>query len=172
MSELVTAGPSLVPPWSRHGPVGSGLNSRLHSRLQALRRKRYHSLSPADCHSWPALARGLNTVVVSHGADQPISYLAPILTNILLNSIFTLHTSSTGVSGFVCATPTFCLFWIRALLCLRPARCGAAVSRLGEGPGGLRPAGGHERRPNPPPRHRAARRRPRRGQGRQDPQKL
>ncbi|KAM7397264.1 hypothetical protein PAMP_020249 [Pampus punctatissimus] len=61
-----------------------------------LRRMTYCSLSPADCHSWPSVARGCNTVIVSHSADQPLSYLAPLLTHILLNSIFASLTSSTA----------------------------------------------------------------------------
>ncbi|XP_070829066.1 putative ATP-dependent RNA helicase TDRD12 [Chaetodon trifascialis] len=61
-----------------------------------LQRKQYITLSPADRYSWPAVARGCNTVIISQNADQPLSYLAPLLTHILLNSIFTPLTSSTG----------------------------------------------------------------------------
>ncbi|XP_070764009.1 putative ATP-dependent RNA helicase TDRD12 [Enoplosus armatus] len=61
-----------------------------------LRRKQYSTLSPADRYSWPAVARGCSTVIVSHNADQPLSYLAPLLTHILLNSIFSTLTSSAG----------------------------------------------------------------------------
>ncbi|XP_069384015.1 putative ATP-dependent RNA helicase TDRD12 [Paralichthys olivaceus] len=61
-----------------------------------LRQKQYSSLSPADCYSWPAVSRGCNTVIVSPNADQPLSYLAPLLTHILLNSIFSSLTSSMG----------------------------------------------------------------------------
>nr|XP_033490636.1 putative ATP-dependent RNA helicase TDRD12 isoform X1 [Epinephelus lanceolatus]XP_033490637.1 putative ATP-dependent RNA helicase TDRD12 isoform X1 [Epinephelus lanceolatus] len=63
---------------------------------RVLRRKQYSSLSPADCCSWPAVAQGFNTVIVSHNADQPLSYLGPLLTHILLNTIFTSLTSSAG----------------------------------------------------------------------------
>ncbi|XP_071316534.1 putative ATP-dependent RNA helicase TDRD12 isoform X3 [Trachinotus anak] len=61
-----------------------------------LRRKQYTTLSPADCYSWPAVARGCNTIIISHNAEQPLSYLAPLLTHILLNSIFSSLTSSSG----------------------------------------------------------------------------
>ncbi|XP_053175396.1 putative ATP-dependent RNA helicase TDRD12 [Scomber japonicus] len=61
-----------------------------------LRRKLYCAPFPADCHSWPAVARGCNAVIVSQNADQPLSYLAPLLTHITLNSIFTTLTSSAG----------------------------------------------------------------------------
>uniref|UniRef100_A0A8D3E4K2 RNA helicase n=1 Tax=Scophthalmus maximus TaxID=52904 RepID=A0A8D3E4K2_SCOMX len=64
--------------------------------LQVLRGKQYSTPSPADCYSWPAVSRGCNTVIVSHNADQPLSYLTPLLTHILLNSIFSSLTSSTG----------------------------------------------------------------------------
>ncbi|XP_054475841.1 putative ATP-dependent RNA helicase TDRD12 isoform X2 [Anoplopoma fimbria] len=61
-----------------------------------LRKKQHSTLTPAERYSWPAVARGCNTVIVSHNADQPLSYVAPLLTHILLNSIFTSLTSSTG----------------------------------------------------------------------------
>ncbi|XP_029009073.1 putative ATP-dependent RNA helicase TDRD12 isoform X2 [Betta splendens] len=61
---------------------------------QVLRRN--SALSPAERYSWPAVARGCNTVVISHTADQPLSYLAPLLTHILLNSISCSVKSSTG----------------------------------------------------------------------------
>ncbi|KAG7219632.1 hypothetical protein INR49_007189, partial [Caranx melampygus] len=59
-----------------------------------LKKKQYSVLPPADCYSWPAVARGFNTVIVSPGADEPLSYLAPLLTHILLNSVFSSLTSS------------------------------------------------------------------------------
>ncbi|XP_063333501.1 putative ATP-dependent RNA helicase TDRD12 [Pelmatolapia mariae] len=61
-----------------------------------VQRKQYSTLSPADCYSWPAVARGCHTLVISSSADQPLSYLTPLLTHIILNSIFTSHTSSSG----------------------------------------------------------------------------
>ncbi|XP_051808065.1 putative ATP-dependent RNA helicase TDRD12 [Acanthochromis polyacanthus] len=61
-----------------------------------LRRKQYSTLSTADCYSWPAVARGCNTLIVSHNADQPLSYLPPLLTHILLNSIFASVACSSG----------------------------------------------------------------------------
>ncbi|XP_041652126.1 putative ATP-dependent RNA helicase TDRD12 isoform X2 [Cheilinus undulatus] len=63
---------------------------------RVLQRKQYSSLSAADRYSWPAVARGCNTVIVSPSADQPLSYLAPLLTHILLNSIHSPLTSSAG----------------------------------------------------------------------------
>ncbi|XP_034031444.1 putative ATP-dependent RNA helicase TDRD12 [Thalassophryne amazonica] len=55
---------------------------------QVLQRRRYCSLSPAERYSWPAVARGCNTVVISSDAVRPLSYLPPLLTHILLNSSF------------------------------------------------------------------------------------
>lgn len=43
------------------------------------------------------MARGCNTLVISQNGEQPLSYLAPFLTNILLSSVFTCQTSSPGV---------------------------------------------------------------------------
>ncbi|XP_059190875.1 putative ATP-dependent RNA helicase TDRD12 [Centropristis striata] len=63
---------------------------------RVMHRKQYSTLSPAERYSWPAVARGCNTFIVSHNADQPLSYFAPLLTHILLNSIYTSLTSSAG----------------------------------------------------------------------------
>lgn len=67
--------------------------------LQALLKQKYGSLSSADCYSWPAVAQGNSTVIISHSSDQPLSFLAPILTHILLNSLYTPRMSSLGVSS-------------------------------------------------------------------------
>ncbi|XP_061578783.1 putative ATP-dependent RNA helicase TDRD12 [Cololabis saira] len=61
-----------------------------------LQRKQHHTLSAAERHSWPAVARGLNTIIVSHDCDQRLSYLFPLLTHILLNSMFSSLSSSSG----------------------------------------------------------------------------
>uniref|UniRef100_A0A3Q3MI50 RNA helicase n=1 Tax=Mastacembelus armatus TaxID=205130 RepID=A0A3Q3MI50_9TELE len=65
------------------------------SLRRVLRRKQY-TLSPADRHSWPAVARGCNTLIVSQNADQPHNYLTPLLTHILLNSVFSSNACSRG----------------------------------------------------------------------------
>lgn len=133
----------------------------LRRRTQVCRRKRYDPPSPADCYSWPSIARGCNTVVVSHNADQPLSYLLPLLTHILLNSLNISHTSRAGVSAGT-PQPRFTqdcrvvdrdvflrrLFVLECgalifgcvppvLTCLCAAHCRAAVSQLAEGPVGL-----------------------------------
>uniref|UniRef100_UPI0037E94DDE putative ATP-dependent RNA helicase TDRD12 n=1 Tax=Semicossyphus pulcher TaxID=241346 RepID=UPI0037E94DDE len=64
--------------------------------LRRVYQRKLYSLSPADRYSWPAVARGCHTFIVSPNADQPLGYLAPLLTHILLNSIFTSLTSSSG----------------------------------------------------------------------------
>ncbi|XP_068458572.1 putative ATP-dependent RNA helicase TDRD12 isoform X2 [Clinocottus analis] len=61
-----------------------------------LRKKQYGALSAADRYGWPSVSRGCDTLIVSHGAAQPLSYLAPLLTHILLNSIFASHSSNAG----------------------------------------------------------------------------
>ncbi|XP_068595028.1 putative ATP-dependent RNA helicase TDRD12 [Brachionichthys hirsutus] len=61
-----------------------------------LQRKKLTALSPADRHSWRAVARGCNALVISHHAEQPLGYLLPLLTHMLLNSIFTSVTPNTG----------------------------------------------------------------------------
>ncbi|KAM3609762.1 uncharacterized protein V6R79_019935 [Siganus canaliculatus] len=68
--------------------------------MEALRRvlcrTQLDSLSPVDRFSWPAVARGCNTIIISHGADQPLCYLPPLLTHIQLNSIYASLSCSTG----------------------------------------------------------------------------
>ncbi|KAK5866824.1 hypothetical protein PBY51_011368 [Eleginops maclovinus] len=61
-----------------------------------LKRKQSSSLTPAERYSWPAVARGCNTVIISPDAEQPLSYIAPLLTHILLNSIFARFTATAG----------------------------------------------------------------------------
>ncbi|MEQ2309288.1 hypothetical protein AMECASPLE_037071 [Ameca splendens] len=61
-----------------------------------LHRKNYHTLFPSDRYSWPAVARGCNTLIISQNADEPLGYLIPLLTHILLNSILLSQLSSSG----------------------------------------------------------------------------
>ncbi|XP_029991466.1 putative ATP-dependent RNA helicase TDRD12 [Sphaeramia orbicularis] len=61
-----------------------------------LQRKKCYTLSPADCYSWPVVARGFNTLLISQNADNPLSYLPSLLTHIQLNSIHASLTSSLG----------------------------------------------------------------------------
>ncbi|XP_059916674.1 putative ATP-dependent RNA helicase TDRD12 isoform X1 [Gadus macrocephalus] len=38
-----------------------------------------------ECYSWPAVARGCDALIISPRADHPLSYLPPLLTNLLLS---------------------------------------------------------------------------------------
>uniref|UniRef100_A0A3P9NCA3 RNA helicase n=1 Tax=Poecilia reticulata TaxID=8081 RepID=A0A3P9NCA3_POERE len=97
---------SLSDPWMKGILVHSALSMEPCNTLedapitdslrQVLLRKNYHTLSPADRYSWPAVARGCNTFVISQNADQPLGYLIPLLTHILLNSLLLSHLSSSG----------------------------------------------------------------------------
>lgn len=100
-------------------------------------RTHYGSLSLADSYSWPAVSRGCSCLVVSGSSEQPISYLPPLLTNILLSSDFTCSSSSSGVRCSCCPL-TICRPSCppAAHVCLRawcPALGCPAVSRLGKG---------------------------------------
>nr|XP_057931259.1 putative ATP-dependent RNA helicase TDRD12 isoform X2 [Doryrhamphus excisus] len=69
------------------------------SLRKVLQRKQFCML-PADHLSWPAVAQGNNTVIISNAGDQPQSYLAPLLTHMLLSScIFTTSSSRAGPVG-------------------------------------------------------------------------
>ncbi|XP_054607684.2 putative ATP-dependent RNA helicase TDRD12 isoform X2 [Nothobranchius furzeri] len=61
-----------------------------------LLRNKFDTLSPAERYSWPMVARGCNTLIITPNADNPLSYLAPLLSHILLNSIFTSQTTYSG----------------------------------------------------------------------------
>ncbi|XP_016888248.1 putative ATP-dependent RNA helicase TDRD12 isoform X2 [Cynoglossus semilaevis] len=61
-----------------------------------LRRRQYCTLSLADRYGWPAVSRGRNTIIISHSATEPLSYLPPLLSHVLLNTIFCSFTSSAG----------------------------------------------------------------------------
>uniref|UniRef100_A0A3B3WQU8 RNA helicase n=1 Tax=Poecilia mexicana TaxID=48701 RepID=A0A3B3WQU8_9TELE len=97
---------SLSDPWVKGILVHSALSMEpcntledapiIDSLRQVLLRKNYHTLSPADRYSWPAVARGCNTFVISQNADQPLGYLIPLLTHIILNSLLFSHLSSSG----------------------------------------------------------------------------
>ncbi|XP_030586449.1 putative ATP-dependent RNA helicase TDRD12 isoform X2 [Archocentrus centrarchus] len=103
-----------VEPWSSldDAPIADPLR-------WVLRQKQYRALTQADCYSWPAVARGCNTIIISNSADQPLSYLSPLLTHILLNSVFTSHTSSSGPIAVL-----LCLGWekVQAVYDLLEAR--------------------------------------------------
>ncbi|XP_034390396.1 putative ATP-dependent RNA helicase TDRD12 [Cyclopterus lumpus] len=62
--------------------------------LRWVLRKKLYAPSAADRYSWPSVARGCNTVIVSPDADRPLGYFAPLISHILLNSIFASLTSS------------------------------------------------------------------------------
>ncbi|KAM9376225.1 putative ATP-dependent RNA helicase TDRD12 [Pholidichthys leucotaenia] len=69
-------------------PITDGLR-------RVLQQKQY-SLSPADRYSWPAVARGSHTMIISNSGNEPLAYLPPLLTHILLNTMFVSLTSSSG----------------------------------------------------------------------------
>ncbi|XP_004086289.2 putative ATP-dependent RNA helicase TDRD12 isoform X1 [Oryzias latipes] len=71
------------------------------SLRRVLLKKRYCSLSAADCYSWPAVAQGNSTVIISHSSDQPLSFLAPLLSHVLQNSLYTARMSSSGPMGLL-----------------------------------------------------------------------
>ncbi|KAJ0029269.1 hypothetical protein NQD34_004266 [Periophthalmus magnuspinnatus] len=89
---------SVFPLQPRHSLDSAPITDQLRQLIQ---QKQLYSLCPADWYSWPAVACGCNTLIVSTNADRPISYLPPLLTHVLLNSLFFL-TSSTGVMVVVC----------------------------------------------------------------------
>lgn len=111
--------------------------------LQVCRRKGYNSPSLSDHFSWPSIARGCNTVVVSQATESPLSYLLPVLSHLLLSSIHAPHTSKTGVSTFCINLMLLPLFLQLCWMYWCAATRSAVVPRLGEGAAGVWAAGGH-----------------------------
>ncbi|KAK0133940.1 putative ATP-dependent RNA helicase TDRD12 [Merluccius polli] len=56
-----------------------------HLLHRVLVRLRYPAPAVCECYSWPAVARGCDSLIISPSADQPLSYLPPLLTHLLLS---------------------------------------------------------------------------------------
>uniref|UniRef100_A0A4W5N9Z9 RNA helicase n=1 Tax=Hucho hucho TaxID=62062 RepID=A0A4W5N9Z9_9TELE len=61
-----------------------------------LMRKKYAGPSLAESYCWPAVARGCDTVLISHSGDQPLTYIPPFLAHMQLSSVFSALSSRTG----------------------------------------------------------------------------
>uniref|UniRef100_A0A3P9A9L1 RNA helicase n=1 Tax=Esox lucius TaxID=8010 RepID=A0A3P9A9L1_ESOLU len=61
-----------------------------------LMRKGYSDPSVAESYCWPAVARGCDTVVISHSGDRPLTYIPPFLAHMQLSSVFSAVSSRTG----------------------------------------------------------------------------
>ncbi|XP_013981048.2 putative ATP-dependent RNA helicase TDRD12 isoform X1 [Salmo salar] len=61
-----------------------------------LMRKKYVGPSVAESYCWPAVARGCDTVLISHSGDQPLTYIPPFLAHMQLSSVFSALSSRTG----------------------------------------------------------------------------
>ncbi|XP_041693840.1 putative ATP-dependent RNA helicase TDRD12 isoform X2 [Coregonus clupeaformis] len=61
-----------------------------------LMRKKYAGPSVAESYCWPAVARGCDTVLISHSGDQPLTYIPPFLAHMQLSSVFSALSSRTG----------------------------------------------------------------------------
>uniref|UniRef100_A0A3P9A9P5 RNA helicase n=1 Tax=Esox lucius TaxID=8010 RepID=A0A3P9A9P5_ESOLU len=58
--------------------------------------KGYSDPSVAESYCWPAVARGCDTVVISHSGDRPLTYIPPFLAHMQLSSVFSAVSSRTG----------------------------------------------------------------------------
>ncbi|XP_037109272.1 putative ATP-dependent RNA helicase TDRD12 [Syngnathus acus] len=77
-------------------PCSSLADAPITESLCRILQRKQVCLSSTDLLSWPSVGRGNNTIVISHSADQPQGYLAPLLSNILLCTIFTISSSTAG----------------------------------------------------------------------------
>ncbi|CAB1322821.1 unnamed protein product [Coregonus sp. 'balchen'] len=66
------------------------------SEVTILMRKKYAGPSVAESYCWPAVARGCDTVLISHSGDQPLTYIPPFLAHMQLSSVFSALSSRTG----------------------------------------------------------------------------
>uniref|UniRef100_A0A8C7JNE7 RNA helicase n=1 Tax=Oncorhynchus kisutch TaxID=8019 RepID=A0A8C7JNE7_ONCKI len=61
-----------------------------------LMRNKYAGPSVAESYCWPAVARGCDTVLISHSGDQPLTYIPPFLAHMQLSSVFSALSARTG----------------------------------------------------------------------------
>ncbi|XP_057693599.1 putative ATP-dependent RNA helicase TDRD12 isoform X2 [Corythoichthys intestinalis] len=64
--------------------------------LRRMLQRKQFSLSQVDLVSWPSIARGNNTLVISYTGDLPQSYLVPFLSHMQLSTIFSISSSRAG----------------------------------------------------------------------------
>ncbi|XP_046889459.1 putative ATP-dependent RNA helicase TDRD12 [Hypomesus transpacificus] len=68
----------------------------LDSYRRILQRQKCFGLSLAEGYSWPAVARGCDTVLISHSGGDPLTYLPPLLTHMQLISVFSSLSARSG----------------------------------------------------------------------------
>uniref|UniRef100_A0A4W4GT21 RNA helicase n=1 Tax=Electrophorus electricus TaxID=8005 RepID=A0A4W4GT21_ELEEL len=61
-----------------------------------LLRRKYSGPNLAESYFWPAVARGCDTLLVSSGGGDPLSYLPPLLAQLQLASVYSTFTAHTG----------------------------------------------------------------------------
>uniref|UniRef100_A0A3B4E274 RNA helicase n=1 Tax=Pygocentrus nattereri TaxID=42514 RepID=A0A3B4E274_PYGNA len=61
-----------------------------------LLRRKYSGPGLAESFFWPPVARGCDTVMVCHNANDPLSYMPPLLAQLQLASVFNALTTYTG----------------------------------------------------------------------------
>ncbi|KAK1789793.1 hypothetical protein P4O66_015670 [Electrophorus voltai] len=61
-----------------------------------LLRRKYSGPNLAEGYFWPAVARGCDTLLVSSGGGDPLSYLPPLLAQLQLASVYSTFTAHTG----------------------------------------------------------------------------
>ncbi|XP_062317020.1 putative ATP-dependent RNA helicase TDRD12 [Osmerus eperlanus] len=74
----------------------------LDSYRRILQRRKRSGLSLAEGYSWPAVARGCDTVLISHSGDDPLTYLPPLLTHMQLISVFSSSSRSGPMAVILC----------------------------------------------------------------------
>ncbi|XP_073687782.1 putative ATP-dependent RNA helicase TDRD12 [Garra rufa] len=58
--------------------------------------RKYNGPNIAESYCWPAVARGFDTVLVSHGGDNPLSYIPPLLMLLQTVSVVSSLAARTG----------------------------------------------------------------------------
>ncbi|XP_016098361.1 putative ATP-dependent RNA helicase TDRD12 [Sinocyclocheilus grahami] len=58
--------------------------------------RKYNGLNVAESYCWPAVARGFDTVLVSHCGDSPLSYIPPLLMLLQTVSVVSSLAARTG----------------------------------------------------------------------------
>lgn len=89
--------------------------------FQFLLWRKYNGPNVAESYCWPAVARGFDTVLVSHSGDNPLSYIPPLLMLLQTVSVVSSLAARTGVRFTA-------LLWMREKYsCTSNSHCGSLI---------------------------------------------
>uniref|UniRef100_A0A8C1Q9V6 RNA helicase n=1 Tax=Cyprinus carpio TaxID=7962 RepID=A0A8C1Q9V6_CYPCA len=73
----------------------------LDAKVRFLLWRKYNGPNVAESYCWPAVARGFDTVLVSHSGDNPLSYIPPLLMLLQTVSVVSSLAARTGPTAVI-----------------------------------------------------------------------